>query len=286
MLCWVKPSTVWLLRLRQVCGSVWFGDWRPNTSGIGAGYRLDDTVSIALRKAGRMCCIDKGPGFVLGNGDTSDGPWPPTELQSQISLTALPRLVSAGQPLEALALMSSCRHFLLTSGSFGWWGAYMGERPNSTIITCGEYRCAATGCIACCVDLPREPSALTGHARGICCCPTRGEGRRSFTRDVHLTYTARNPHIPPRSTLAQPTQAMGGGSHDDWTSSDLDLLFLIPAMRIDPSGGMGIYTNTSTKKTLKDKLSLPTFYSYFLAISKNKVETSETYTVWAGRRAT
>ena len=46
---------------------------------------------------------------------------------------------------------------------------------------------------------------------------------------------------------------MGGGSHNEGVnSSDLDLLYLIPAIGIDPSGGMGIYTNTSTKKKLKD----------------------------------
>ena len=65
----------------------------------------------------------------------------------------------------------------------------------------------------------------------------------------------------------------GGGSHNEGIdSSDLDLLFRIPGMGIDPSGGMGIYTNTSTKKALKDKLSLPTFFSYFLAISKTKLK--------------
>ena len=42
-------------------------------------------------------------------------------------------------------------------------------------------------------------------------------------------------------------------------SSDPVLLFLIPAMGIDPSGGMGIYANTSTKKALKDKLFITNF---------------------------
>ena len=45
----------------------------------------------------------------------------------------------------------------------------------------------------------------------------------------------------------------GGGSHNEGiTLSDPDLLFLIPAMGIDPSGAMEIYNNTSTKKALKD----------------------------------
>ena len=45
----------------------------------------------------------------------------------------------------------------------------------------------------------------------------------------------------------------GGGSHNEGiNSSDPDLLFLNPAMGIGLSGGMGIYTNTSTKGTLKD----------------------------------
>ena len=46
---------------------------------------------------------------------------------------------------------------------------------------------------------------------------------------------------------------VGGGSHNEGiNSSDLDLLSLIPAKGIDLSGVMGIYTNTSTKKKLKD----------------------------------
>ena len=43
-------------------------------------------------------------------------------------------------------------------------------------------------------------------------------------------------------------------------------------MGFDPSGGMAIYTNTSTKKALKDKLSLPTFYSYVLVVSKTNLK--------------
>ena len=70
----------------------------------------------------------------------------------------------------------------------------------------------------------------------------------------------------------------GGGSHNEGVnSSDPDLFFLIPPMGIDPSGGTGIYTNTSTKKNVERcSPSLPTFYSYFLAVSKNKAETSVT----------
>ena len=64
----------------------------------------------------------------------------------------------------------------------------------------------------------------------------------------------------------------GGSQYEGINSSDPDLLFIIPAMGIDPSGGTGIYTNTSTKKALKDKLSLPAFYSYVLAICKTKLK--------------
>ncbi len=47
-----------------------------------------------------------------------------------------------GTALQALALMARCSHFLLTTGSFGWWGAYLSAKPNSTTIVCGEYTCA------------------------------------------------------------------------------------------------------------------------------------------------
>ena len=68
----------------------------------------------------------------------------------------------------------------------------------------------------------------------------------------------------------------GGGSHNEGiNSSDPDLLFLILAMGIDPSGGMGIYTNTSTKKTLKDIVRhYQPFNHTFLLSLENKAETS------------
>ena len=45
----------------------------------------------------------------------------------------------------------------------------------------------------------------------------------------------------------------GGESHNvGITSYDPDLLFLVPSMGIDPSGGTRLYTNTSTEKGLKN----------------------------------
>ena len=54
-------------------------------------------------------------------------------------------------------------------------------------------------------------------------------------------------------------------------SSDPDLLILILAIGIDPSEGMGIYTITATKKTLKDIFRhYQPFHSYFLTISRKQ----------------
>jgi len=35
--------------------------------------------------------------------------------------------------IESLYLMSQCDHFILSQGTFSWWGAYLGEKENTRI---------------------------------------------------------------------------------------------------------------------------------------------------------
>ncbi|MFZ4595744.1 MAG: alpha-1,2-fucosyltransferase [Verrucomicrobiaceae bacterium] len=35
---------------------------------------------------------------------------------------------------ETLFLMSQCKHYILANSTFGWWAAWMGQQPDSTII--------------------------------------------------------------------------------------------------------------------------------------------------------
>ena len=45
---------------------------------------------------------------------------------------------SVGQTdIEDMALASCCDHFIISNSSFGWWCAWLGEKPHSKIIHCG-----------------------------------------------------------------------------------------------------------------------------------------------------
>ena len=40
--------------------------------------------------------------------------------------------------IQDMALASACDHFIVSNSSFGWWCAYLGEKPRSKIIHCGK----------------------------------------------------------------------------------------------------------------------------------------------------
>lgn len=62
----------------------------------------------------------------------SDDPeWCRTELQ----LPGPARVLSGdNQPFEDLALIAACDHAIVVNSSFSWWGAWLGETPNSLIL--------------------------------------------------------------------------------------------------------------------------------------------------------
>jgi galactoside 2-L-fucosyltransferase 1/2 len=42
-------------------------------------------------------------------------------------------------PVEALALMAQCTHHVVTMGTFGWWGAWLGTKRDSIIVYHNEF---------------------------------------------------------------------------------------------------------------------------------------------------
>jgi hypothetical protein len=45
---------------------------------------------------------------------------------------------SSNTDIQDLALASACDHFIISNSSFGWWCAWLGEKPNSKIIHSGH----------------------------------------------------------------------------------------------------------------------------------------------------
>lgn len=61
----------------------------------------------------------------------SDDPeWVERELARELDLT----VVSGGDALRELGLMSRCTHHVIANSSFSWWGAWLGEQEESIVV--------------------------------------------------------------------------------------------------------------------------------------------------------
>jgi len=61
----------------------------------------------------------------------SDEPdWVQGELAGELPMT----VVSGGDALQELRLMSRCPHHVIANSSFSWWGAWLGEREASVVV--------------------------------------------------------------------------------------------------------------------------------------------------------
>lgn len=59
----------------------------------------------------------------------------PEWCRDELELPAPKHVVSGDNaPFEDLALMAACDHAVITASTFAWWGAWLGERPGTTVI--------------------------------------------------------------------------------------------------------------------------------------------------------
>lgn len=53
----------------------------------------------------------------------------------RIHFEGLPNVTFAeGTDIEQLALMTQCKHFIVSNSTFSWWGAWLGEKENSKVV--------------------------------------------------------------------------------------------------------------------------------------------------------
>ncbi len=58
---------------------------------------------------------------------------------AKVHFECLPNVTFADIPdYEQMALATLCTHFIIANSSFGWWAAWLGEKPNSKVIHSGR----------------------------------------------------------------------------------------------------------------------------------------------------
>jgi hypothetical protein len=64
---------------------------------------------------------------------TEDADWAQKHLRSTRPLTIVSAVLTR-TPVEDLFVMSQCRHFIIANSTFSWWGAWLSQCPDKTVI--------------------------------------------------------------------------------------------------------------------------------------------------------
>lgn len=91
--------------------------------------------------------------------------------------------------IEDMALGSACDNFIISNSSFGWWCAYLGEKPRSKIIHCGRLH---AGRLANKGNADYYPERWTSFERGDYKIPLRD---LTFTIPVYLDHPSRKENL-------------------------------------------------------------------------------------------
>jgi hypothetical protein len=65
---------------------------------------------------------------------TEDPDWARANLRCQLPITFISYKNGNRRAYEDLMLMHACRHFIIGNSTYHWWGAWLGERPDSLIF--------------------------------------------------------------------------------------------------------------------------------------------------------
>ncbi|HEY2374035.1 MAG TPA: alpha-1,2-fucosyltransferase [Gaiellaceae bacterium] len=95
----------------------------PQTNAVHGALGVDYYRRALAHVANRV----SKPSFIVFSDDPE---WVERELARELPLT----VVSGGDPVQELGLMSRCTHHVIANSSFSWWGAWLGEREGSVIV--------------------------------------------------------------------------------------------------------------------------------------------------------
>jgi SAM-dependent methyltransferase len=91
--------------------------------------------------------------------------------------------------IQDLALASACDHFIISNSTFGWWCAWLGEKPHSKIVHSGHL---FTGRLARNDTRDYRPERWTEHKKDSYKIPLKD---LTFTIPVHLDHSSRRENL-------------------------------------------------------------------------------------------